>query len=96
MYTFSISLILLQIKGIQFSSILSSFFFYFQIWFLNNLSVKGSNNFSDSIFRKFFFFFFSLSLTLFEFSSVMIVKYSEFEEYLPVGECNVYKNLRLF
>ena len=42
------------------------------------------------------FFFFSLSLTLFEFSYVMIVKYSEFEEYLPVGECNVYKNLRLF
>ena len=95
MYILSVSLIFLQIEDIQFSSILSSFFFYFQIWFLNNLSVKGSNNFSDSIFRKFFFFF-SLSLTLFEFSYVMIVKYSEFEEYLPVGECNVYKNLRLF
>ena len=53
MYTWSVSLILLQIEDILHP--LSFFFFYFQIWFTNN--VRGSNSFSSSVFASSYFFF---------------------------------------
>ena len=67
-----------------------SFFFYFQIWFINN--VRGSNGFSGSIFCKFFSssssFFLFFSLTFFEFILAIAAKYLQFEEYLLLGECD--------